>query len=165
MKGISQKLCFLLGGGWWTIWYGLFYLVVLGGNLIWFGELYDWTLEGKSGPGAEAVFIGLLSLGGIPLLFFSTVHLLLACWRGVDSHTFKIVFGLIIVGLQLVWMVAGSLSIAGAVFPGFVAYYLALAAFMYVNLLLLWVIRKKLSIQLQFPFANQALSGNKNNLS
>jgi hypothetical protein len=136
-----------------TLWYCFFYFIVLTGNFVWFSELYDWTLKGESGPGAEAVFIGMIALGGIPLLFFSVFHLVLAIWRGSDSRRFMAVFGLIFISLMIGWMVICPLCIAGALFSGFVAYYVLFMGFLLVNLALLKVIRQRSSLRLRIvPF-------------
>jgi hypothetical protein len=142
----------MLGSGWWTLWYCFFYFIVITGNFAWFAELYDWTMKGEGGPAAEAVFIGLITLGGIPLLFFSFLHLILAFWRGADSGRFMIVFGLIFISLLIGWMVICPLCVASALFSGFVAYYVCLTVFFLVNLALLWVIRQRSSLRPFMPF-------------
>jgi hypothetical protein len=143
---------FLLGSGWWIFWYCFFYFIVITGNFVWFGELYDWTIQGESGPAAEAVFIGLIALGGIPLLLFSFFHWILAFWRGADSRRFMIVFGLIFLSLIVSWMVICPLYIADAIFSGFVTYYVCFTLFFMVNLALLWVIRQQTSLRPFIPF-------------
>jgi hypothetical protein len=146
MKYVTPLFRFLLGSGWWTLWYGFFYMIVITGNFMWFGELYDWTIKGESGPAAGAVFIGLLTLGGLPLLFFSFLHLILAFWRGTDSKKFMLVFGLVFLCLLIVCMIVCPLYVAEASFAGFVAYYICFTVFLVVNLALLWVTRQKESL-------------------
>jgi len=147
MSYTVQVFKFLLGGGWWSLWYSLFYFIVITGNFAWFGDLYEWSLKGESGPAAEAVFIGMIAMGGVPLLFFSFFHLILAFWRGADSRRFMLVFGLIFMFLLIIWMVVCPLCVAGALFWGFVAYYICFGVFFLVNLALLWVIRHRSSLK------------------
>jgi hypothetical protein len=147
MRYITQLFRFLLGSGWWRLWYCLFYFVVITGNFAWFGELYDWTLKGESGPAAEAVFIGLISLGGIPLLLFSLLHLILAFWRGADSRKFMTAFGLIFLSLLIGWMIICPLFVAEALFSAFVAYYVCFLIFFLMNLALLWVTQHRSSVK------------------
>ncbi|MDO1448382.1 hypothetical protein Q0590_19050 [Rhodocytophaga aerolata] len=152
MKYASPLFRFLLGRGWWTLWYGFFYLIVITGNFMWFGELYDWTMKGESGPAAGAVFIGLLTLGGLPLLLFSLLHLILAFWRGTDSRKRILVFGLLFLFVQVVWMIICPLYIAEASFAGFIAYYTCFTVFLVVNLALLWVTHQKKSLSVFMPY-------------
>jgi hypothetical protein len=152
MKDFTQFLRFLLGGGWWTPWYALFHLVVIGGNFMWFASLGEWTIAGQTGPGAEAIFICLLTTGGIPLLLFSVIHLLLVSIRSREDFSFRLRFAALLISLIILWMVTGPLCIAGGFFPGFLAYYLVLPGFVFANLSLLWVIRRGSSLRLVLPF-------------
>ncbi len=148
----NRLLRLLLGGGWWTLWYGLFYLIVITGNFVWFSELYEWTIKGESGPAALGILIGLISFGGLPLLLFSFIHFLLAWWRGADSHKFMILFGLTFILLLISWMIICPLCVADALFWGFVAYYACLLVFVFVNLALLWATRQRVSLKVFFSF-------------
>jgi hypothetical protein len=154
MKDMAQFLRFILGGGWWTIWYGFFYLIVIFGNFVWFGEIYEWVKKGETGPGGGAIFMGLLSLGGIPVLLFSTLHLFLAFWRAADSKASLFVFGLVLIAALLFWMIAATARIAEAAYSGFITYYCCLMVFIFINLALLWVTRHESSLRTIIPFVS-----------
>jgi hypothetical protein len=74
--------------------------------------------KGETGPGGGAIFMGLLSLGGIPVLLFSTLHLFLAFWRAADSKASLFVFGLVLIAALLFWMIAATARIAEAAYSG-----------------------------------------------
>jgi hypothetical protein len=148
MYTLTHVFRFLLGSGWWRLWYCFFYFIAIAGNFAWFGELYDWCWKGESGPAAEAVFIGLITLGAIPLLFFSVFHLILAFWRGTDSVRYMTGFGLIFISSIIIWMIICPLCVASAFFSGFVAYYVLFTVFFMVNLFLLWISSQRTSIRL-----------------
>jgi hypothetical protein len=152
MKVINLIFRFLLGGGWWTLWYGLFYLIVITGNFIFFNELYDWTKKGQTGPGGGAIFMSLVSMGGLPLLAFFCLHLLFAFFRSTNSVLYLIIFGLIVFVAILIWMIAGSASIAEARYTALVWYYIALFVFIFINLALLWISRQKSELGAIIPF-------------
>lgn len=152
MKELLLVFRFLLGGGWWTLWYGLFYLIVLAGNFLHFNELYGWTKKGESGPAAGGVFMVLIMFSGLPVLGFFIIHLLLAFFRSAHSFLFLLVFGLVVFVALLVWMIAGAASIAEARYTAFVWYYVALSVFVFINLALLWISRQRSELGSLIPF-------------
>lgn len=143
---MSQIFRFLLGGGWWTIWYILFYLFTGTVNVAWFEELLQMTKRGESGPGAGAAYIGLICLSGLPVLFFSVIHLILGMRQATDSRAVLAGFSVLFLLVILVWMFVGSAGIAGATYPGFILYYLGFALITFINLVLLWIARHEMSL-------------------
>jgi hypothetical protein len=69
-----------------------------------------------------------------------------------DALPLKLRLSALLLALVIFWMVAGPLTIAGAVFPGFIAYYLVLLGFVFINLSLLWAIRQRSSLRMVLPF-------------
>jgi hypothetical protein len=152
MKEIQLIFRFLLGGGWWTVWYGLFYLIIIAGNFLQFNELYDWAKKGQSGPAGGGVFMVLIMFSGLPVVGFFIIHLLFAFFRSAHSFVFLLIFGLIILVALLIWMIAGAASIAEARYSAFVWYYVALFVFIFINLALLWISRQKSELGSFIPF-------------
>ena len=138
---MSQLIRFLLGGGWWTLWYLFFYLFTGAVNIAWFEELLQMVQRKENGPGNGAAYIGLISMSGLPMLLFSCIHLFLGVWNATDSRPVLIGFSFAFLALVLCWMFLGTAAVAEATYTGFAIYYLGYFLILFINLALLWITR------------------------
>jgi hypothetical protein len=146
-----QLFRFVVGGGWWTLWYLLFYLLTCPVNIAWFEELLGMVRKKETGPGNGAAYIGLVLMSGLPVLVFSCIHLFLSMRQATDSRTTLVIFSVAFLFLVLLWMFWSTAAIAEATYTGFAAYYLGFVSILLVNLYLLWVARHPMKILFFFP--------------
>lgn len=137
-------LRFIFGGGWWTLWYFLMYLLVFLPHPFYFRELFDWTWHKKGEPaGALAVWMAGVAFFGLPLAFFSVVNGLLFAGLARGSgltRTLLVLSLLIVVGVAYIVLM---MMVAARNFPALITSYLVILGVVGFNLWMLWMVRQR----------------------